>query len=153
PKPSHQVQLLPGQSSDFFPPLARERQKLDDASVRSTNLLGSKDDLGEFQVVQNAIPSDLFGGQRHAFGGRLVENGAPHAPAQECLDRLQRLVGGCGSTSLFNRRDDGNHVALADLMNAPPGQRLSYLPTKQSRGFGSRAVLGQMLRNECLEQI
>src|SRR5262249_42441139 len=72
---------------------------------------------------------------------------------EEWLERLEGVGGGRGRSSLLNGRDDGNHVALADLMNAPPGQRLSYLPTKQSGGFGSRAVLGQMLRNECLQQI
>jgi hypothetical protein len=87
--------------------------------------------LRELLVVQNPIPGDFLCGQRDPFGGGLIEHGSAHAPAQECLERLQRLVRGDGSPALLYRGDDLNHVSLADLMDAPAGPGLSHLSTQK----------------------
>src|SRR5262249_48955786 len=83
----------------------------------------------------------------------LIKDGAPHAPAQERLDRLQGLIGGDGRSALLNSGDDFNHIALADLMNASTGPGLANLPTKQSPNLGRGAVLCQTFGNEGLQQI
>ena len=125
-KPAARDPALPSQSGDFLAALARERQEFDNATVWPTNLSRGKDNSGELLVIQHAVTSDFLCRQWHAFGWRLIKDGSTHAPAQECLDRLQGLVGGDGSPALFDRRDDLNYISLTDLMNALAGP--GFLP-------------------------
>jgi hypothetical protein len=53
---------------DLLPPLPRERQQFNDASVRSTNLPGGEKDLSKLAVVQYTITRDLFCRQRYPVG-------------------------------------------------------------------------------------
>src|SRR5262249_40064145 len=114
---------------------------------------GGEDHVGELIVIQHSVASDLLRRQRHAFCGGLIQDGSTYAPAKECLDRLQSLVGGDGGPALFNGRDQLNYVPLGDLMNAllPPG--LATLPAKQPSYLAARAVLRQMQRYKGLQQI
>src|SRR5262249_16406339 len=141
PNSLREIQLFPLQTCNLLPALAGERQKFNNASVRSTDLPSGEDDLAELLVIQHPVASDLPRGQRHALSGRLVKDGSTHAPPQERLDRLQGLVGGGRCPALLDRRDHLNHISLSDLMNAPAGPRLSHLPTKQPGNLGDGAVL------------
>ena len=123
-----EIELLPPQLGDLFPPLAGERQKLDDRTIRVADLACGADHLRQLIVLQNTVASDFLGRQRHAVCRRLIDNRSAHAPGKKGLDRFENLVGRDGSAALFNRTDEINDVALADFMNAlalPRGTQLT----------------------------
>jgi hypothetical protein len=55
PNPLLEVELVPGHLSDFLPPLRREREKLDNAAVRTPDLPGCLDHPTELFVAQHAV--------------------------------------------------------------------------------------------------
>ncbi len=75
-------------AGDFVAPLSRERQKLDNTTIRTTQFSSGKDDLGEFGIIKHPVSRDFLRRQRHAFGWRLIQDSLTHAPAQESLERL-----------------------------------------------------------------
>src|SRR5262249_33684334 len=104
------------------------------------NLSGGRDDSGKLFVGQHAVPSHFLCGQGHAFCWGSIDDCSTHAPAQESLERLQRLVRRNRSPSLFNSCDEFNYVSFDDLMNAPAGPDLTDFAAKESgnlvRGAG-----------------
>ena len=67
----------------------------------------------------------------------------PTHQRRNVLVDFQSLVGSNGSPTLFDRRDDLNHVSLADLVDAPASPGLSDFPTKKPCDLATGAVLGQ----------
>jgi hypothetical protein len=117
------------------------RQQLDDAAIWATDFSSSEDNLGELIIVQHAVASDLLRWQWHAFGRGLIEGGSAHAPAQECLYRLQSFVGGDRRPPLRDGSDDLNDIALANLVDAPAGPGFADLPAKEPPDLATGAVL------------
>src|SRR5262249_40519205 len=57
------------------------------------------------------------------------------------------------SPALLDRRDDLNHISLADLMDAPAGPGSANLPAKELSDLAPGAILRQALLYEGLQQI
>src|SRR6266566_889843 len=134
-----EIEFLPLQAGDLFTPLSCERQKLNDTTVRHTDFSSGEDNVGELVVVQHSVAGGLLRRQWHAFGRRLIEDSAAHAPAQERLDRLQGFVGGDRSPPLLDGRDDLDDIALANLVYAPPGPGIANLPAKEPSDLATGA--------------
>ena len=86
PNSVREIEFLPLQTSDFLSALSGECQKFNDNPIWSTDLSGTKDNLGELLVVQDSVSSNFLRGQRYAFRWGLIEDGSTHAPAEEGLD-------------------------------------------------------------------
>src|SRR5437764_13485177 len=120
-----EVEFLPAHLRHLFAPLTRQRKKLDNARIWPTDRSGGEDNFRKLSVAQRAVAGDLLGGKRNSLGGRPIEDGSAHAPVQEGLDRLQRLVGCRWRTTLHDGRDDVDYISLRDLVNAATSQGLS----------------------------
>jgi hypothetical protein len=55
PNSVREIELLPLQTSDFLSALSGECQKFNDNPIRSADLSGAKDNLGELLVVQDSV--------------------------------------------------------------------------------------------------
>jgi hypothetical protein len=73
--------------------------------------------------------------------------------ARPTHQRFQGFIGGDRGTPLFDRRDDLDHVSLADLMDAFAGPSLCHFAAKQPRNLGPGAVLREALVDKSLKQI
>src|SRR5262249_24063106 len=122
-------------------------------AVRPADFSSCEDNVGELIIVQHAVAGDLLRWQWHAFGWGLIEDGSTHAPAQECLGRLQGFVGSDRRPPLRDGSDDLNDIALANLVDAPTAPGLADLTAKEPRYPPPGPVLCQPLGNERLQQV
>ena len=126
------VHLVPGQLRHFFPALACQYQKFQDASIRVSNLPSGPYDPSQLVIVEHAIARDLPGRSRQAIGRRCVHDRPRYAPAKECLHHLEKLIGGDRSAASRHLGHQIDNVTLADLVNAALAPNGDDLPSKHA---------------------
>src|ERR1019366_1796442 len=114
-----EVKFVPRALRNLFAALASQGENLDDPAVRPPDFTGSDDHPSQLIVTKYPISGSLLGRQWDPIRRGLIQHRSPHAPSEECLNRLQRLVGGNRRTAMLDTGNHLNDVPLLDPMNTP----------------------------------
>jgi hypothetical protein len=73
--------------------LTGQSQKFNDASIGSVHLPGGSYDVDKLIVIEHAVTRCFPRWRRQSVGWRDFQDGTPHAPPEESLDDLEKLIG------------------------------------------------------------